>query len=301
MDSDISQMLKKLTYRDYEYNKQVLAGMQEKLSTVLEGAFKEGSFAENLYKQKKDEDWFLAQCQSANNQINKILDAHSKFHKSYDCYLEKSDWLLFSQELISDIYQLNQMVGRRLQLDGGRDRAENLSSNQFFLHAKFAYFSNKQIPETTGRNFLFSSMPTLIRQAIEIKVTRMIGLESVTKKGGGFMTMPISKILDFFNAPEHQNFLSMPLPIATLTAINRWTNTFVHQGIVPFCWQSLEAIDLIEPLFSIKDEETGSLHIHGFSYIAEGTSLDKLKEVLDEKLNANFTLHKRSIEGGHKL
>lgn len=301
MDSDISQMVKKLSYKDYEYNKQLLAGMQEKLSTVLEGAFKEGSFAENLYKSEIDEDWFLAQCQSANNQINKILDANSKFHEYYDHCLKWPDWLLFSQELILDIYQLNQMVGGKLQLDGEINRSNYLSSDQFFLHAKFAYFSNKQIAETTCRNFLFSSMPTLIRQAIEIKMTNMIGWEGVATKEGKFKLVSISSILEFFNEPEHQNFLTMPLPIATLTAINRWTNLFVHRGIVPFCWQSLEAIDLIEPIFSIKDMETGRLHIQGFSYIAKGTSLEKIKEALDKKFKANFTLHKRSIEGDHKL
>ena len=92
----------------------------------------------------------------------------------------------------------------------------------------------------------------------------------------------------------------MPLSIGTLTTINRWTNTFVHTGVVPFCWQSLEAIDLIECLFSIQDEETGALNINGFSYISKGTSLDTIKKALDEHFKAEFFLRLENIEGSLK-
>ena len=89
----------------------------------------------------------------------------------------------------------------------------------------------------------------------------------------------------------------MPVKLETLKIINKWTNTFVHSGIVPFCWQSMEAIDLIEKLFSTKHEETGEINMEGFSYLDKGISLSDLKEALDSKFSAIFYLSEDFIEG----
>ena len=295
----LDEMLKKLTFKDLDNNKLVLTEMGAKLSVLLSNShFQNDSFVENLYKSTFDDDWFFAQCHSVCNQINKILDDGSKFHEYYDPILTESDWLLLTQEIIYDLHQLNNITNNKFGFNASTFRPNNLTSNLFFLHAKFAYFTKKYIAETTNRNFLFSSMPTLIRQAIEIKIKNMIGLEKVTSKTGGFKMVPISSILEFFN--DNQTFLEMPLSIGTLTTINRWTNTFVHTGVVPFCWQSLEAIDLIECLFSIQDDETGALNINGFSYISKGTSLDTIKKALDEHFKAEFFLRLENIEGSLK-
>ncbi len=74
----------------------------------------------------------------------------------------------------------------------------------------------------------------------------MIGLEKITKKDGGFKNIPISELLKFFN--ENPKYFDIPVSFETLMAINEWTNSFIHTGLIPFCWQSLEAIDLIEKL-----------------------------------------------------
>lgn len=297
---NLDDMLKQFKFMDYPFNKSLLTSFLEKLTKELtENSQQTNLFVENLYKPKLDEDWFLAQCRSACNQIKKILDNDSTFHQYYDSVLVEADLLLLSKELILDVHLLNKISKNRLKLDGSSCRDHYVPSIQFFLHAKFSCFTNKNIIETTNRNFLFSSMPTLIRQAIEIKMSGMIGLEGVTNTNGGFKLVGISKILDFFN-DEGKNFLNLPLPIATLTAINSWTNGFTHTGVTTFCWQSLEAIDLIEPLFEIKDKESRACCINGFSYIAEGISLETIKDALDKKFDATFNLNIRSIEGSRK-
>jgi len=98
----------------------------------------------------------------------------------------------------------------------------------------------------------------------------------------------LSKIIKFL---EKEDFLNCPVSLKTLAHINFWTNTFIHTGIHPFSWQSLEAIDLIEPLFTIKQWETGALDLRGFTFLKKDISLEQVKEKLDTKFRANFKLN----------
>ena len=69
-------------------NKLVLSEMREKLTKELPNEKPNDEFfVENLYKPTIDRDWFLAQCQSAYNQIDKILNENSSFHKKNPIYL----------------------------------------------------------------------------------------------------------------------------------------------------------------------------------------------------------------------
>ena len=81
---------------------------------------------------------------------------------------------------------------------------------------------------------------------------------------------------------------AIDFPIDTLISINEWTNSFVHTGEVPHVWQSLEAIDLIEPFFTI--EKDGYINLQGVSFITEGISYQQIKEYLEEK-NKNTIFH----------
>jgi len=213
---NIAEKVKKITFKDYEYNKIVLAEMREKLEIVLsQNEIDNHSFVENLYKSTLDESWFIAQCQSACNQIRKILDVNSKFHEYYDQILMESDLLLLTQEIIYDLHQLDELSGNKINFNTKTLRPNYLTSNQFFLHAKFSYFTKKYITETTNRSFLFSSMPTLIRQAIEIKIKNMIGLEHISSKNGKIKIVSISSILEFF-LTKIEHFLNCRYPLKIL-------------------------------------------------------------------------------------
>lgn len=294
--NELTQLLEVASYQNYDHNLSVLQKIKERLiTTFLNEELTNTDFVINLYKNDIDENWFIAQCKSACNQIDKITNEESKFNKFYSKSLTEQDYLRLSQELLFDISELCQITGKKIGWEDSIVRANYLSSHQFFLHAKFAYFTQKNIANTTSRYFDFSSMPTLIRQAIELKVKNMIGLEKIAGKNGKFKMVSISALLNFFI--DNGKFLEMPVSLEDLKAINNWTNTFIHTGIVPFCWQSLEAIDIIEDLFSIEKKETGELNLFGFSYIAKGISLSELKIALDEYFKADFTLNEKNIEG----
>lgn len=291
---DISEELDKIAMRNLEHNKSNLIGLKVKLENYLKNKNTD-QYLSHLYSGDINEGWFEAQCKSACNQIEKIVNGDSKFNEYYKNILTENDLVLLTRELISDISLLDQISGSRLGLDYQVGRDNYLSSHQFFLHAKFSYFTKKYIAETTCRNFNFSTMPNLIRQSIEIKLKNMIGLEKVEKAGGGFKFVPISSLLDFF--ANNTDFIEFPVCLNLLKAINAWTNTFVHTGVVPFCWQSLEAVDLIEDLFSIKDDASGSLSLHGFTYFKSNVTIGDLQLALNAHFNAEFTLTERRIEG----
>lgn len=290
---DISEELDKIAMRNLEHNKSDLIGLKVKLEDYLNNK-NTAQYLVHLYSGDINDDWFEAQCKSACNQIEKIVNGQSKFNEYYRNVLTENDLLLLTRELISDISLLDQISGGRLGLNYQINRDNYLSSHQFFLHAKFSYFTNKCIAETTCRNFSFSTMPSLIRQSIEIKLKNMIGLEKIEKVGGGFKFVPISSLLDFF--ANNTGFINFPVCLNLLKAINVWTNTFVHTGVVPFCWQSLEAVDLIEDLFSIKDDTSGSLSLHGFTYFKPNVTISDLQSALNEYFKAEFTLSEGCVE-----
>lgn len=298
MSFDLDKELRKLKYEDYEHNLYVLGNINEyfKNNYLLLNIENKLDFVKHLYADSISEEWFISQCRAASHQIEKLINKESQFYQYYKKILTNQDLIRISQEIIFDISDLSRIIGCTYRWhDININRPNYLSSQQYFLHAKFSYFSKKYIAETTHRHFEFSTMPTLIRQAIEIKIKNMIGLVRVTKRNGDFKFVPMSSIIDFFI--ENNNFISTPIDIKHLKYINTWTNTYIHSGITPFSWQSLEAIDIIEELFSIKHNETGALHIHGFSYISQGTSLSDLSEALNEKFNATFYLSEKLIEG----
>lgn len=295
---DIQKMIDVLNLNDIEYNIKTLVDMSTRIKESIHPLNKNDHFVEDLYKDTIDDDWLKAQCISAINQINKLTDQESTFHKYYDSILTSKDQKLLTQELILDLCYLDIISKYKINFATKIDRANYLTSNSFFLHAKFALFTNKLIPSTTNRDFSIASMPTLIRQSIELKIKNMIGFDKVTKDDGGYKQVTISSILNFFK--ENPELLDLPLPIEYLIAINRWTNNFVHSGIASFSWQSLEAVDIIECLFSIKDDATNRVNLDGFSYIKRGVLLDDIKTKLDNKFKAVFYLNETSIEGYRK-
>lgn len=289
-----SEEVDRIAMRNLENNKSNLIDLKVKLESYLQSKDTD-QYLSHLYSNDINENWFEAQCKSACNQIEKVTNSKSKFNEYYQNILTENDIVLLTKELISDISLLDQISNGKLALSDQVSRDNYLSSHQFFLHAKFSYFTKKYIAETTCRNFNFSTMPTLIRQSIEIKLKNMIGLKKVEKINGGFKFVSINSLLDFF--ADNPKFIDFPVSIDLLKAINTWTNTFVHTGVVPLCWQSLEAIDLIESLFSIKDDMSGSLSLHGFTYLKSNVTINDIEMALNKHFNAKFTLSENRIEG----
>lgn len=285
---NIEEELKKISYEDYSTNLDVLSNIKKCIEdNFLDNSFSNEQFIKNLYSNNINKLWFQSQYKSILNQIDKLIDNNSTFHQFYDNILTNDDLVKISQELVFDISHLfNKYVKNKCSNIGIINRSNYISSQDFFLNAKFAYFSNKYYPDITGRNFNISAMPTIIRQSIEIKIKEILGIIHITKNDGSFKFIPISKLIDFI--VEDKKYFNLPLNAEVLKYINVWTNTFTHSGITPFIWQSLEAVDAIEKLFSIKENE--SINIEGFKFKNENVEIKELKEDLDKKFNCIFYL-----------
>ncbi|HAS6741059.1 TPA: hypothetical protein GRI37_21340 [Vibrio parahaemolyticus] len=292
MNQDV---IDKLSYRNVEYNKEVLRKVKDNLELYLAGKGVT-DYVNELYSNQINDSWFNAQCLAASKQIDKIVDPDSTFNENYSAVLQDRDLQLITSELIYDCSLLNEVGNKRLGFDFCVRRDGYLSSHQFYLNAKFACFSrNDLVTPTTNRNFPLSSMPALIRQAIEIKIKNMIGMEKVTGRNGEFKLVPISKLLRFFK--DNQELVEFSIPIEHLESINSWTNEFIHTGVPNLCWQSFEAIDILHEWFTIKDPDSGAIHLHGFTKLKEGITLDHIKRKLDDQFDALFILNERSVEG----
>ena len=281
-----NEMLDKVTYRDYDHNLKVLSGIKGEIEEkyLSSANISEDDFVKNLYSSILDQDFFLSQCRSITNQINQLVNGKSlllnqmkDILKDYDFYLVK-----ISQELIFDIHELfNSYFGVLCPYTEGRiSRPNYVVSQNFFLAAKFARFDYRGMPPCfTNRDMHISCMPTFIRQAVEIKVKEILGI--ITIKCDKIPFLPISKLLSFL-VDNHEKYFDLPVEPKYLRYINNWTNSFIHTGIVPFFWQSLEAIDLLNDLFATEKDEYG-LNLFGFKYRKSDFDIKSLKDDLEEK------------------
>lgn len=291
MSYDFEKELKKLKLEDNEHNLEALTAIKNKIINA------DANWSDNialtkhanyLYQGLIDDNWRRAQCRSIVNQITKMTSGATRF----------LSWEV-TREFIYDISLFDQttgMIGWETKI-GSRNY---FSSMDFFLNAKFAYTKEYQPAPLNGRRFLFATTPTLIRQAIETKFRNMIGIKSViNKRTAKPAAVGISDILSFFK--KNPKYIRLPIDIEILLSINRWSNGFVHTGIVPYSWQSLEAIDLIEPLFACKNEKM--IHLEGFNYLNSKHSKEELKHDLERFFSRKggdpiqFNFYTRAIEG----
>lgn len=285
----MDELLKKATHEDLNYNKEILLEIKNLINQRKFIVYThDDEFSKYLFSINIDMNWYYAQCQSLVNQINKIIDNNSKFNEYYNHILIEDDYLNLTKELIFDFSYLNQIITNQIEWNHRISRSNYMDEHQFFIHSKFSYFTNKWHLDESRINLTFSSMPMFIRQSIELKIKSMIGLERVLKPSGDTKIIPISKLI---NALEEGNFIDSPVSLEVLAHINFWTNTFIHTGIHPFSWQSLEAIDLVEPIFTIKQGEIGALNLRGFRFLRRDISLEEVKEKLDNKFHADFILN----------
>lgn len=296
---EYKHVFNKIKFDDLEYNLDVLHSIRANLLNVTKGWDKYNHIV-NLYANptKNIDRWFFAQCISCIKLINKLIDNNDDFYKNHilDGFFTKDDILRLSQEIIYDISMLNYLSGNRIGINDKVciNRANYISSEQFFLNAKFAVFSKKAIVSSTSRDMFYSLIPTLIRQAIETKIKNSLGIESIEPRG---TIISISNYIKFIK--NNKELFCFPVSMDSLSVINKWTNTFIHTGVTSYIWQSMEAIDIIEPMFTSYDENK-RFNLNGFYYHNEGVTLNKVEEEINKyflkkskkiikfKLNENF-------------
>ena len=102
------------------------------------------------------------------------------------------------------------------------------------------------------RHFLYdditlSSVPVfLIRQSIETKIVNMLGIEEITDFNNEQIKFKLDEVIDFIVKCEKIKF---PIEKSILLKIFKWSNFYIHKGVMLYHWQILWAQKVLNPIF----------------------------------------------------
>lgn len=260
----LTRMLDEITFNNYDHNMNVIIPyIQTKVSNFLAAhplQTTDNFFIKNLLKRAVDQEWVAAQCKSILDYIEYI---QSDLFKQIN---DVENQIFIMQHFFYDYSQLSVIAFRsRFPIDldphnspiGLIGKSRTMSSQQFFLESKFSYSTHKNGFFNSITPFSIYSTPVLIRQSIEIKVKELLKIQSIKNNSNGSdAIIGINKYLEFIKRSGCTIF-NLPVNIDDLIDINKWTNTFVHEGYNEFIWQIQSSISTLEPLFAIVDETRG--------------------------------------------
>lgn len=294
---DETPSLDRITFENYDYNMTVIIPyIQEKVSNFLATyplQTTDNFFIKNLLKRTVDQNWIAAQCKSILDYIEYIK---SELFKDVN---DINNQIFIMKHFIYDYSQLSIIAFRsNIPIDsdpykspiGLIGKSRTMSSQQFFLESKFSYATLKNRVFDSITPFSIYSTPILIRQSIEIKIKELLRVESIKKNtDGSEAIVGISKYLGFIKR-SGSNIFNLPVNIDDLIDINKWTNTFVHEGYNEFIWQIQSSISTLEPLFAIVDESRGiGYHMDGITFYSDQYTGQANASALNTALLAAFS------------
>ncbi len=110
--------LNETIFRSYDKNLEILSELKEAVEKkFLIDKIPYNEFVDNLYRDKNEEKWFLSQCQSICNQINKLLNKNSWINKYPSAFFTDNDRVMLSQEIIFDISYLEQLTEYKYEIN----------------------------------------------------------------------------------------------------------------------------------------------------------------------------------------
>jgi hypothetical protein len=99
-----------------------------------------------------------------------------------------------------------------------------------------------------GKIEAHASSVFLLRQAIELRIKRALGIEAIYDSSNHApIIVSLSKLIDFVK--HHPNEISFAVDWKQIEIINKWSNYTVHGGWVPPVWQIEFAQHLISSVF----------------------------------------------------
>ena len=247
-----------------------------------------------LTKEEYDRDWVIAQCHSILSYID-LFYADDFLSVVRDLNLiEVTKNFIFEFKdfngFLTDVGLLEIYNAKTDKLLGRIENKNYVNAQEAFVTAKMqAFYANR--PSYCTAQYQEKLVPFIIRHALELKVkTEMLGIaRAVTKKSDGIFKpkqIMIGECIDFLG-DQGAPFFNLPagIQIDDLKTINKWSNSFIHTGFHEYVWQVKTAIDVIEPLFSIK--ENGVMNIEGFKFRSDQFKIDDLKTALQTKFGQN--------------
>lgn len=314
MHEDLNKALQKIKCEDLENNICILSSYKNKLEEYIDNKHKPFFNNDNDDKKKamdlvfhslfsrlsnnsntdEKEKFISAQCVSIITQINKIISPNSSFRKMYpDDILNSKVLVNITKELIFDIRRFSEENNLAISQDK-TIRDYKIPSIDFYKQAKFSFFCWNPQP-LTNRNFYLANAISNIRLAIDSKLFEMIGFQMAFDRKGRSVSLKVTELMSLFSKEENKKlFPNIPVDFKLLKKIYDWSSEYIHNVEPHFSWQVLHAIDILEPLFCMKERQNGSSHIFGMSYLSREVDIKDLKELLEREtkyqvyLNDNF-------------
>jgi len=161
--------------------------------------------------------------------------------------------------------------------------AFNLYRNRLFT-SNDIFNSSKQL---LRRHFYYvdntfsSASVFLIRQAIETKILNSLGILSILDSNKTPVKFRLESLVEFITNNEHIEF---PVQKSLLLKITKWTNIYIHRGLMQYHWLIILAHEILQPLFSMGVGNTIT-HIHGAVKINKDYFENNLHEDILKCLN----------------
>lgn len=294
MQEEMDEMLKLITASDAKINLEyTIPYIESKVNSFLDQHGGNQSvlvLADLLTKENYDQDWVIAQCHS----ILSYIKLFSEKHFNDAVYGHKL--VQITQEFIFEFKAFNGFL-LDVQLlpiyDPEKDPLLGQIHNKNYVHSEQAFVTAKMQSFYAGlssygtEEYKNKVVPFMIRHALELKIkSEMLGISyAVTQRTDGTYKpkqILISDCIDCLGNEAADLFeLPSSIQINDLKIINKWSNNFIHTGLNEYSWQVKTAIDVIEPLFSIK--EKGAVNFEGFKFRSATFDMDNLKTALQTK------------------
>ena len=128
-------------------------------------------------------------------------------------------------------------------------RSRLFTSNEIFYSSKnllrrYFYYTD---------NTHSSASVFLIRQAIETKILNSLGIYNIVDYNNEPAKVKFEKLVEFITKNKNIEF---PIQKSLLLKIAKWTNVYIHRGIMQYHWQIIIVHEVLTPLFSMGEGKT---------------------------------------------
>lgn len=178
------------------------------------------------------------------SRINHNLNNQTKPVRFYDelflfneLVFEAIQFLSWNQYHIKG-YPAGYKLGKRMILHS----AEIFSASRMLLR-------NRIIEKTMGDFVVRPTSVFLLRQSIELRLKNAFGIFQVTDLSGKILkNFPLSVLFSLIKSSSSS--VTLPMKVSLVQNIYKWSNYYIHLGVVPQIWEIEWAHHVLRPLFA---------------------------------------------------
>lgn len=120
--------------------------------------------------------------------------------------------------------------------------------------ASLVLFQNKCNYQKYSNLTLHSTSIFLIRQALELRMRNIFGIEDIIDEKGNYLYATSLLFIEILSKGFKNSLIQFPIKISIIKKIFEWTNYYIHNAKIPFIWEIDWAQSILKPLFTDNDE-----------------------------------------------